>query len=393
MTFRTPAEAVRLANNTRYGLAATVWSENINLALDIAPQLKAGTVWVNCSQHFDAASGFGGYRESGYGREGGREGLWEYLKPRLTPTWSPPKGRTAHPAAVQTASGLSEFVPEINRTAKLYIGGKQVRPDSGYSRIISDQRANVVGEVGEGNRKDIRDAVEVAATQAESWRQSAAHLKAQILYYIAENLQIRAREFATRLRQMTGVTPTAARQEVELTVECLFRWAAWADKYDGRVHQTPFRNVTLAMPEPMGVVGIVADQWQPLLGLVSLVAPAVAMGNCVVVVPSEIFPLAATDFYQVLETSDLPGGVINIVTGPREALAEVLAGHDEVAAIWYFGTAAGSTRVEALSTDNMKRTWVNYGKARDWTQSSPTQDSELHYHATQIKNIWIPYGD
>ncbi len=392
MTFRTPAEAVELANNTRYGLAASVWTENINLALDVAPQLKAGTVWINCTNVFDAASGFGGYRESGFGREGGREGLREYVKWDWAhahgPSGAPPGARSASGHA-RSSSGPSPGraagqagLPRIDRTPKLYIGGKQIRPDSGYSLAVLDEAGARLGEVGHGNRKDIRNAVE-AAHAASGWAQSTAHNRAQVLYYIAENLAARAEEFGRRLGE----------REVALSIERIYVYAAWADKYDGHVHHTPYRNVTLAMPEPFGVLGIACpDEW-PLLGFLSTVLPAIAMGNTVVAVPSNTYPLAATDFYQVLDTSDVPGGVVNVVTGPRDELASVLAAHDDVDGLWYFGSAEGSAAVERLSAGNMKRTWVDYGRGRDWADAREGAGEEFLEQATQVKNIWVPYGE
>src|SRR5260370_33330617 len=152
MTFRTPAEAVELANNTPYGLAASVWTENINLALDVAPKIKAGVVWINCTNLFDAASGFGGYRESGFGREGGREGMWEYLKPDWGRELGSGAGGTRSVAGpveptAQTIPSSSVPLPPIDRTAKLFIGGKQVRPDQGDSRRIVVPRGRSLGEV------------------------------------------------------------------------------------------------------------------------------------------------------------------------------------------------------------------------------------------------------
>jgi aldehyde dehydrogenase (NAD+) len=146
------------------------------------------------------------------------------------------------------------------------------------------------------------------------------------------------------------------------------------------------------MPEPMGVLGIVCPDSWPLLGFVSTVLPAVAMGNTVVAVPSARAPLPATDLYQVLDTSDVPGGVVNIVTGQSDELARVLAAHDDVDALWYFGSAEVSAEVERLSTGNMKRTWVDLGKGRDWTDSRHGGGEEFLEQATQVKNIWIPYG-
>ena len=391
MTFRTPAEAVELANNTRYGLAASVWTENIGLALDIAPKLKAGTVWVNSTNLFDAASGFGGYRESGYGREGGREGLWEYVKRRVRPQIALEAVATPIPVAT-TVVPASTALPFIDRTPKLYIGGKQMRPDSGYSIPVLDPQGDVLGNVGEGTRKDIRNAVE-AARGAGSWAKGSGHLRAQILYYLAENLAYRSMEFAAQIARMTGQNIATATQEVDLSLERCYFYAAWADKYDGAVHQTAGRNVTLAMNEPLGVIGIACPTESPLLGLLSLVLPAIAMGNATVVLPSERYPLAATDLYQVLETSDLPGGVINIVTGKRDSLAEVLAQHDEVASVWYVGTPEGSKRVEYASTGNMKRTWVQDETQCDWRDPVLGQGTEFLRQATQVKNIWIPYTD
>src|SRR5216683_1726310 len=313
MSFRTPAEAVALANNTPYGLAASVWTENINLALDVAPQIKAGVVWINCTNLFDAASGFGGYRESGFGREGGREGMWEYLKPDWERELGSRAGDTRSVAVpveptAQTIPNSPVPLPPIDRTAKLFIGGKQVRPDQGYSRRIVGPGGRLVGEVGEGNRKDIRNAVE-AAHAAAAWARASGHQRGQILYYVAENLSARVDEFASRIHVMTGRPPSDARREVDATIARLFTYAAWADKYDGQVHDVPVRGITLAMNEPMGVIGLACPEDSPLLAFVSLVAPAIATGNTVVAIPSEAHPLSATDFYSVLETSDVPAGV------------------------------------------------------------------------------------
>jgi aldehyde dehydrogenase (NAD+) len=387
MTFRTPAEAVELANNTPYGLAASVWTENINLALDVAPKIKAGVVWINCTNLFDAASGFGGYRESGFGREGGKEGMWEYLKPERETRNAERGTRNTRRARVPRSEGL----PPIDRTYKLYIGGAQVRPDQGYSRKILAPSGALLAEVAEGNRKDIRNAVE-AAHAAAAWAHASGHNRGQILYYIAENLSVRAAEFAALVDAMTGQGEAAARGEVEAAVARLFSYAAWADKYDGAVHHTPIRGVTLAMNEPIGVMGIVCPDEHPLLGLVSVVAPAVAVGNTVVLVPVEARPLAATELYTVLEASDVPAGVINIVTGAKDALAKVLAEHDDVDAVWYFGSQAGGAEVERASAGNMKRTWVEW-EPRDWTDARQGEGREFLRAATQVKNIWIPYGE
>ncbi len=423
MTFRTPEEAVALANNTRYGLAASVWSDNINLALDIAPRIKAGSVWINSTNLFDASSGFGGYRESGFGREGGKEGLYEYVRPAwevkatvdLHIAVGSGKGAAssngsikgvnmaAHDEEVEDGhegdkrenGGMNAYhpaLPGIDRTPKLFIGGKQARSDSGYSRDVLDRQGHVIGQVGEGNRKDIRNAVE-AAHAASGWANGAAHTRAQILYYIAENLSAREDEFARRIVQQTSASRADAANEVQTAISRLFSYAAWADKYEGVVHRPPMRGAVLALPEATGVIGMACPDEYPLLGFISLVAPAIAMGDTVVVIPSMQAPLSATDCYQVLETSDVPSGVVNIVTGDRDTLSQVLAEHDDVDSMWYFGPLEGCQRVELASAGNMKRTWVSYGHRRDWLDTIQGEGQEFLRESTQVKNIWIPYGE
>ena len=401
MTFRTPDEAVELANDTRYGLAASVWSENVNLALDVAPALKAGTVWVNCTNLFDAASGFGGYRESGFGREGGKEGLWEYVTPtaEVEPP-APPEGAIARPAEEafpspggHPAEGDAAHPPPLDRTAKLYIGGKQARPDADATLLVEAADGTRLGEVGRGNRKDVRNAVEAARGAQAGWAARTAHNRAQILYYWAENLEARRREFTDRLESW-GAGPQDAVAEFEATLRRLFSYGAWADKWEGRVHHTPFRNVTLAMPEPLGVVGAICPEEHPLLGFVSCAAPLLAMGNAAVLVPSQGGALLATDLYQVLDTSDVPGGVLNIVTGLRSEVLPTLAAHDDVEGVWYHGPSVEeSAQVERASVGNMKRTWVNDGRRRPWVDPALGEGAEFLRQATQVKNVWVPYGE
>ena len=392
MTFRTPAEAVELANNTPYGLAASVWTENINLALDVAPKIKAGVVWVNCTNLFDAAAGFGGYRESGFGREGGKEGMWEYLKTETRKAEVGTRNKGPRPAP-RSAFRVprSQGLPPIDRTYKMFIGGKQARPDAPYARKILGVGGRLLGEVGEGNRKDIRDAVE-AAHAAAGWAHTTGHNRGQVLYYMAENLAVRAEEFAGQLEALTGRSREDTRREVDASLARLFTYAAWADKYDGAVHHVPIRGVTLAMNEPIGVIGLASAEEYPLLGFVSLIAPAIAIGNTVVAIPSELHPLAATELYTVLEASDLPNGVVNIVTGAKDTLAQVLAEHDDVDAVWYFGNQPAAAQLERASAGNMKRTWVEW-QPRNWMDCTQGEGREFLRKATQVKNIWIPYGD
>jgi len=389
MTFRTPREAVELANNTVYGLASCVWSENINVALHVAAQLKAGVVWVNCTNLFDAACGFGGYRESGYGREGGREGLLEYLQPKWLKQ-APRLPSTAAKAAPENDENESASKPAIDRTVKLYIGGKQARPDSGYSMEVRASDGRLLGEAPLGNRKDIRNAVE-AARKAESWGKTTAHNRAQVLYYCAENLGLRRTEIVTRLSAVVG--EQQATKEVDLGIERIFSYAAWADKFDGAVHNPPFRNIAIAMNEPIGTASVICPTDAPLLGFLSLVMPLLAMGNTVIAIPSETYPLITGDLYQLFDTSDLPGGAVNIVTGYVSQLLKTLAEHDDIDAIWCYGDDATVAGAKAMSASNLKQVWTNEGRAIDWFNPAVAEGRWFLEHATQIKNIWVPYGE
>ncbi len=367
-TFRTPAEAIAIANDTRYGLAASVWTENINLALEIAPKVKAGIVWINGTNMMDAAAGFGGMRESGFGREGGWEGVRAYTK---TKTKHVPKSRTV---PFKGKTGVSS---DIDRTAKFYIGGKQARPDGGNSATVCNAKGKALGDVGLANRKDIRNCVE-AMNAAKSWSSTTGHLRAQILYFIAENLSARKEEFVERINAQTGISGV---KEFQASIEALFTFAAWADKFDGQVHGVPIRGVAMAMKEPVGKIGILCDD-QPLLGFVKPMASALAMGNRLTLCTSEAYPLSATDMMQVLETSDVPAGVVNIITGNRAELAKHLAAHMDVDAVWSFSSEHSKT-VEFEAAGNLKRTWIT---------DEPT-DKDLLVAATEIKNIWVPYGE
>jgi len=397
MTFRTPAEAVELANNTTYGLAASIWSENVNVALDVAAQVKAGVVWVNATNLFDAACGFGGYRESGYGREGGKEGMWEYLVPVVSSQLSVVSSADEHEAQT-THNGELRTVNStgIDRTVKQYIGGRQVRPDSGYSYAVRGRDGRVVGEAPLGSRKDIRNAVEAARGAADKWARTTGHGRAQVLYFFAENLAQRSAELAAKLAVF--VDARQAEREVQAAIERAFAYAAWADKFEGSVHQPAAgKMIALAMQEPLGVVGVLAPEDAPLLGLLSLVLPCVAMGNTVVAVPSESTATLMAELYQVLDTSDVPGGVVNLVAGKAMELGKTLAEHDDVDAVWCFCTPdahdadAASAMVKAASVGNLKQVFCGEG-AVDWL-SPQAEGRRWLQHATQVKNIWVPYGE
>jgi len=360
MTFRTPKEAVDLANNTPYGLAASVWTENVNLAHDIASKLKAGTIWVNSTNLFDASSGFGGYRESGYGREGGREGLAEYVREALGARRSALGGSGEDANKLSASPNAERRTPNalapIPPTHKLYIAGKQARPDSGYSLTIDGV------EVGRGNRKDIRNAVEAARGAQVGWAANSSHGRAQVMFYLAENVQALGDDEA---------------------VHAVFSIASRCDKFDGAAHSVPLKALCYTTNEPVGVIGIVCSDDRPLVEFLELACGAIAMGNAVVVIPSEKNPIPAVEVYRILETSDIPAGIFNIVTGLRKEVVATLAEHEDVDAIWCFAPDLAA-EVERMSITNLNQTWTTTG---------PQSVAAIFYHATQVKNTWVPYGE
>jgi aldehyde dehydrogenase (NAD+) len=418
LVFRTTDEAIALANNNRYGLGGSVWTENISLALHVAVNIRTGSMWVNAHNLFDAAAGFGGYKESGYGREGGLEGCHEYMRPKWMSRPRPPALTEEQKQVKKWAGAIAEGPPVlqavssfaapaddqqplaqvsgaadlIDRTPKMYIGGTQKRPDANYVKTVYGADGGAIAQVGDGNRKDIRDAVEAARGAFPGWGKRAAYNRAQICYYIAENLSARFEDFALRITAQTGRSIRSARDEVTASIDRLFTYAAYADKYGGTIQETAFQGVTAQINEPVGVVAIVCPDEYPLLGFISLFAPAIIRSNCVVIVPSARHPLSAIDLYQVFDTSDLPNGVVNIVTGDRDLLAKVLAEHEDVDAIWYFGDHVGAYHIENLSVSNCKRTWTDYGIQRDWMNREQGEGQEFLHHAVQVKNIWMPYG-
>ena len=382
LTFRTPSEAVAIANNTPYGLAASIWSENINLALDVAPKVKAGVIWINSTNLFDAACGFGGFKESGFGREGGSEGIRAYTKINL------PVVR----GSKKTNNKIKISLPMIDRTPKLYIGGKQKRPDGGYSFPLNAVNNSFICDIAQANRKDVRDSVEIAAKSFA--KQLSNFNRSQILFYLAENLQQREKTFVDLLVALCGSSPVNASKEFSQSCERLFYYAAMADKFEGNVHNPPMRGLTLAMKEPLGVMTSVLSDDSPLLNLVTVMGSVFSTGNTNIIVPGQKTSLIATELYQVLDTSDVPGGYVNILTAKENELNKTLSQHENIEGIWYFGAdSAQRSEIVKNTTSNIKRYWCPEEKHLDWTNSSEEFLNEFLYQSTQVKNIWIPYGE
>jgi len=382
LTFRTPSEAVAIANNTPYGLAASIWSENINLALDMAPKIKAGVIWINSTNLFDAACGFGGYKESGFGREGGSEGIRVYSKINL-----PQISKNN-----RIDKKIKFNLPLIDRTPKLYIGGKQKRPDGGYSFPLNAINNSFICDIPAANRKDVRDSVEVAAKSFS--KQISNFNRSQILFYLAENLQQRERTFVDLLIVLKGMTLVNATKEFSQSCERLFYYASMADKFEGNIHNPPMRGLTLAMKEPLGVIATILNEDMPLLSLITIMASVFSTGNTNIIVPGQKTSLIATELYHVLDTSDVPTGYVNILTSKNNELNKTLSQHENIEGIWYFGLDHNQkSTIIKNTTSNLKRYWCPEEKNIDWANNSVQFLNEFLYQSTQVKNIWIPYGE
>ena len=383
LTFRTPSEAVAIANNTPYGLAASIWSENINLALDIAPKIKAGVVWINSTNLFDASCGFGGYKESGFGREGGSEGIRAYTDINI-----PQKKKIG----LRNIKRKINIPTTIDQTPKLYIGGKQKRPDSGYSFPFYSHRNEFICDISRSNRKDVRNSVE-EASKAFS-KQLSNFNRSQILFYLAENLSQRKDTFIDLLINISDLNYIDAKKEFDLSCERIFYYASMADKFEGVIHNPPLRGLTMAVKEPIGVITSILDDNQPLLSLATVMSSVFANGNTNIIVPSEQTALIATLMYQVLDTSDVPAGYINILTAKQNELNLTLAQHENIDGIWAFSENA-KTRSSIIKETafNLKRFWCPKNKNIDWSSNSEEFLLEFLYQGSQVKNIWIPYGE
>ncbi|CAM5398570.1 NAD/NADP-dependent betaine aldehyde dehydrogenase [Streptomyces fumanus] len=336
LTFRTPDEAVAKANNTPYGLSAGIWTEKGSRILAVANKLRAGVIWSNTFNKFDPTSPFGGYKESGFGREGGRHGLEAYL---------------------DVDARLS-----VLKTYKLYVGGKFPRSESGRVYEVTDVKGDWLANAPLSSRKDARDAVVAARKAFGGWSGATAYNRGQVLYRVAEMLEGRRAQFVHEVAGAEGLSKSKAAAVVDATIDRWVWYAGWTDKIAqvvGGANPVAGPYFNLSSPEPTGVVAVLAPQESSFLGLVSVLAPVVATGNTAVVVASERSPLPALSLAEVLATSDVPGGVVNILSGRTAEIAAPLAAHQDVNAIDLAGadealakeleTAAADTTVRAGS--------------------------------------------
>jgi len=279
----------------------------------------------------------------------------------------------------------------VAKTYKIYIGGKFPRTESGRYFSFEDKQGNVVANMCRGSRKDFRNSVVAARKAQPGWAKASAYLRSQILYRIAEMLEGRRDQFIAEL-QLQGSTARAAEKEVDLSIDRLIYFAGWADKYQqvfSAVNPVSSSHFNFSVLEPTGVVSILSPDDSGLLGFISNIAPAIVGGNTCVVLASESKPLSAVSFAEVLHASDVPGGVVNILTGFRSELTEFFASHMDVNAIVYCdGGKAVAKTVQELAADNIKR--VIARDQVDWVRDA--QDPYLIRDTQEVKTTWHPIG-
>jgi acyl-CoA reductase-like NAD-dependent aldehyde dehydrogenase len=279
----------------------------------------------------------------------------------------------------------------VAKTYKIYIGGKFPRTESGRYFTLEDKKGNVIANMSRGSRKDFRNSV-VAARKAQSgWGKASAYLRGQILYRIAEMLEGRREQFVAELRTQ-GATQRAAEKEVDASVDRLIYFAGWSDKYQqvfSAVNPVNSSHFNFSVLEPTGVVSILAPDNTSLLGLISNIAPAIVGGNTCVVLASESSPLCAVSFAEVLHSSDVPAGVVNILTGFRAELTEYFASHMDVNAIVYCdGGRSVAKTVQELAADNIKRV-IDRNRV-DWSKDA--ENPYLIRDTQEVKTTWHPVG-
>ncbi|KAM9746576.1 aldehyde dehydrogenase family 16 member A1 [Menidia menidia] len=404
MTFRTNSEAVAMGNHSPHGFAASIWTEDLTLALETAKSLSVGFVWVNSNSVYDPCLPVSGHKDSGTCTDGGREGLYQFLRPSIS---CPPLPRslsismnysnfgTEVPAPViPDASDPSNAPP----TYLQFVAGKACKSVSGTNFPLQAPGCDtVLAFCPDGGRKDVRNAVEAAIKVQPGWAKKSQSARAQSLYSLAKGLEAKRQAIAASVTTQTGTSPDEADKEVELSIARLNIWGAYCDKVQGGSLPMPQSGSALSIPEALGVVGVVLPEKNPLLSMVTLLGAAIATGNAVIMVPSQKYPLPALTFIQVIQSSDLPAGLVNVITGSRDQLTVALATHSVIKAIWYWGSAEGCQYLQHTCTSPLKTLRLFRQKDEDgkdggidWSQSHPSLLEELWRNAVQWKSVWIP---
>uniref|UniRef100_A0A4W6F5B3 Aldehyde dehydrogenase 16 family, member A1 n=1 Tax=Lates calcarifer TaxID=8187 RepID=A0A4W6F5B3_LATCA len=376
MTFRSNTEAVALGNHSPHGLAASIWTEDLTLALETAKSLSVGSVWVNSHSVSDPCLPASGHKDSGSCTDGGQEGLYQFLRPSCSS--SPPLPRSSPVSLDYTKFGTAAspaIIPDDSDASSApksylqFVGGKACKSESGCSVAVQPPGGgSVLAYCPDGGRKDVRNAVEAAIKVQPGWMKKSPSARAQSLYSLAKGLEAKRRDIAVSINIQTGLSMDEAEKEVDLSFARLSDWAAYCDKVQGGTLPIPQSGSALSFPEALGVVGIVLPEKNPILSMVTLLGAAIATGNAVIMVPSQKYPLPALAFIQVSVKT------FNVL---RSKL--------------------GCQYLQYTCTSPLKTLHLFCQKneedkdgGRDWTQSHPSLLEEMWRNAVQWKSVWIP---
>ncbi|XP_069381084.1 aldehyde dehydrogenase family 16 member A1 [Paralichthys olivaceus] len=400
MTFRSNTEAVTLGNHSPHGLAASIWTEDLTLALETAKSLSVGSVWVNSHSVSDPCLPVSGHKDSGTCTDGGQEGLYQFLRPPCSSSSLPRSTPVAMDYTKFGTAAPTTIIPDESDAASApksylqFVGGKACKSESGRSVALQlPAGGSVLAYCPDGGRKDVRNAVEAAIKVQPSWMKKSLSARAQSLYSLVKSLESKRRDLAASISAQATLSVEEAEKEADLSIARLSDWAAYCDKIQGAALPMPQSGSALSIPEALGVVGIVLPDKSPLLSMVTLLGAALATGNAVIMVPSQKSPLAALAFIQVLQASDLPAGLVNVISGSRDQLTVALANHSVIKAVWYWGSAEGCQFLQYTCTNPLKTLQlVCQGEeedgGRDWTH--PSLLEEMWRNAVQWKSVWIP---
>ncbi|XP_067122944.1 aldehyde dehydrogenase family 16 member A1-like [Centruroides vittatus] len=406
LPFRTASEAVILANNSKYFSTVSIWSEKHSLALEIAYQLSCSTVWINSQNLLDPAISYGCTMYSGCSQAGGKQAVLEFT----IPTWQTGKpfqevnfnldfGKKSNIKSEmfskdQTSSTVQHSNLGLGHKYQLYYDGNQKKPAKQTYYAVLNKDKNIIAYLAEANASDVCNAIQSANSALCGWKSKSGQDRAHIMYNIAKNLELKSDEFSKLISEMTSGSFEESSKEVQLAIQRLFNAAAQSVKHKGV--NTLFMGTVLQIAEPLGVIVIICPDinYQSFLSFISLISLAIAMGNTIVAIPSQSGSLSAIKMHQIFNNSEVPKGVINILTGDQDHLTHCLIEHRNIHSIWYHSSSAeGAAFVKHISATSNRPFWIGYHPKRDWNNKEQGQGKEFLYHCLKYKSIWLPVGN
>ncbi|XP_035224984.1 putative aldehyde dehydrogenase DhaS [Stegodyphus dumicola] len=402
VSFRTAKESITMFNRNNLGADVSVWTDKLSLALEVAQELKSGTIWINTQNIFIPVAGYSSVYMKGYSVEGGQYALLMHLANVMDEDATITKSCEEDTKSTEECSELinEKCIELSNENAKNqlnsvtgirsydhFIGGSYKR--SSTSTLICDKNNLPYAYIAGGSSAEIQAAVSSALAVLPKWKKTARHRCSQILVTLAENLCERKKEFASYLEAVLPRSYQTCLNEVEASIDCLFFWAFEVAKDFGKVKHTSDRMKVFEELESVGIIGIHCPSIDPLLSFLSRVAPAIAFGNAVVVIPNEKYPTLALKICEIFKYSDVPGGLINVITGTEETLIKDLVAHRDVNAMWF----SSQNQAEKCMPYSFcpKRSFIY---SSSWHNPDKSQRAwKLILESTHVKTVFLPAGD